>query len=154
LKLLDERRRFTLMLDYEFGVGTSRALPRSGLDYFYSRRSDRLKQVMHDGKIFAVIRPNGAIALSLRAAGILASSRAFMQNSVTVRDDAAQFVRNGKSVFCKFVTKTGKHVLPGGEVVVLDESGLPIAVGRAKLPGAFMREFKAGVAVKVRSAHE
>jgi archaeosine-15-forming tRNA-guanine transglycosylase len=52
------------------------------------------------------------------------------------------------------VTKTGKHVLPGGEVVVLDESGLPIAVGRAKLPGAFMREFKAGVAVKVRSAHE
>ena len=89
-----------------------------------------------------------------RAAGQLASSRAFMQNSVTVRDDAAQFVRNGKSVFCKFVTRTGRHVLPGGEVVVLDESGLPIAVGRAKLPGAFMREFKAGVAVKVRSAHE
>src|SRR5271157_4860367 len=83
LKLLDERRRFSLMLDYEFGKGTSSALPRSGLDYYYSRKSDRLKQVMHDGQIFAVIRPNGAIALSLRAAVLLASSRAFMENSVT-----------------------------------------------------------------------
>jgi 7-cyano-7-deazaguanine tRNA-ribosyltransferase len=154
LALLDERRRFCLMLDYEFGRGTSTALPRSGLDFLYSRRSDRLKQVMHDGKLFAVVRPNGAIALSLLGARILASSRTFMQNSVTVSDDAVQFVRSGKSVFCKFVLKTGRHVLPGGEVVVLDGRGTPIGVGRAKLPGACMREFKAGVAVKVRSAHE
>ncbi len=154
MRLLDERRRFSLMLDYEFGRGTSGALPRDGLDYLYSRKSDRLKEVMHEGKIFAVVRPNGAIALSLYAARLLASSRAFMQNSVTVSDEAARFVRMGKSVFCKFVVRTGKHVLPGGEVVVLDERGSPIAVGRAKVPGAFMREFKAGVAVKVRSAHE
>jgi predicted RNA-binding protein (TIGR00451 family) len=154
LKLLDERRRFSLMLDYEFGNGTSAALPQSGFEYLYSRKSDRLKQVMHEGKIFAVIRPNGAIALSLHAAGLLASSKAFMQNSVTVSDDAAQFVRMGKSVFCKFVVRTGKHVLPGGEVIVLDEGGRPIGVGRAKLPGSYIREFKAGVAVKVRSAHE
>ena len=90
---------------------------------------------MHDGKIFAVVRPNGAIALSLYAARLLASSRAFMQNSVTVSDEAAEFVRKGKSVFCKFVVKVGRHVLPGGEVVVLDGAGSPIAVGRAKLPG-------------------
>jgi predicted RNA-binding protein (TIGR00451 family) len=154
LKLLDERTRFTLMLDYEFGKGTSGALPRTGLEYLYSRKSDRLRQVMHEGKIFAVVRPNGAIALSLYGARLLASSRAFMQNSVTVSDDAAQFVRQGKSVFCKFIVRTGRHVLSGGEVVVLDEGGRPIGVGRAKLPGAYMREFKAGVAVKVRSAHE
>jgi predicted RNA-binding protein (TIGR00451 family) len=154
LKLLDERRRLSLMLDYEFGRGTSGALPRSGLDYLYSRRSDRLKQVMHDGKIFAVIRPNGAIALSMYGANLMSRSRAFMENSVTVSKDAEEFVRLGKSVFCKFVVKVGRHVLPGGEVVVLDTKGAPIAVGRAKLPGAHMREFKAGVAVKVRSAHE
>ncbi len=154
MKLLDDTRRFSLMLDYEFGRGTSSAMPRIGLEFLHSRRSDRLKQVNHEGRIFAVIRPNGAIALSLYGAGLLASSKAFMQNSVTVSDDAAKFVRNGKSVFCKFVVKTGRHVLSGGEVVVLDTGRRPIAVGRAKIPGIYMREFKAGVAVKVRSAHE
>jgi 7-cyano-7-deazaguanine tRNA-ribosyltransferase len=150
LKFIDDRIRFELMLDYEFGAGTSEALPRKGLDYLHSRRSDRLKQVDHEGKIFAVIRPNGAIALSLRGASFLSTSKVFLQNSVTVSDEAVEFVRKGKSVFCKFVTKVGNHVLPGGEVVVLDRKGSPIGVGRAKVPGAFMREFKAGVAVKVR----
>ena len=31
--------------------------------------------------------------------------------------------------------KVGRHVLRGGEVVVLDVHGRPIAVGRARLPG-------------------
>jgi predicted RNA-binding protein (TIGR00451 family) len=150
LKILDERRRFAIMLDYEFGAGTSRALPRRGLGFLYSRKSDRLKQVDHEGRLFAVIRPNGAIALSLYAASILATSRAFLRNSVTVSDEAAEFVRKGKSVFCKFVVRVGGHVLPGGEVVVLDRKGTPIGVGRAVVPGVYMREFKAGVAVKVR----
>jgi 7-cyano-7-deazaguanine tRNA-ribosyltransferase len=138
------------MLDYEFGAGTSKALPRRDLEFFYSRKSDRLKQVNHEGRLFAVIRPNGAIALSLYSASLLASSKQFLQNSVTVSDEATEFVRKGKSVFCKFVVKVGGHVLPGGEVVVLDRRGAPIGVGRAKIPGVYMREFKAGVAVKVR----
>jgi predicted RNA-binding protein (TIGR00451 family) len=150
MRVIDERRRFAMMLDYEFGAGTSRVLPRSGLEFFYSRKSDRLKQINHDGKLFAVVRPNGAIALTLYSASVLVSSKVFLQNSVMVSDDAAEFVRKGKSVFCKFVVKVGKHVLPGSEVVVLDLKGKPIGLGRAKIPGVYMREFKAGVAVKVR----
>ncbi len=138
------------MLDYEFGPGTSRALPKKDLTFFYSRRSDRLKQVNHAGKLFAVIRPNGAIALTLYSASVLAASKAFLRNAVTVSDEAVPFIRMGKSVFCKFVVKVGNHILPGGEVVVLDQRGRPIGVGRAKIPGIYMRDFKGGVAVKVR----
>jgi archaeosine-15-forming tRNA-guanine transglycosylase len=152
LRLLDGRRQIAIMLDYEFGRGASRALPKDGLKFSYSRRSDRLKQVTHEGKLFAVIRPNGAVALTIYSATLLSSSRALMENSVTVTDEAAEFVKKGKSVFCKFVTKVGKHVLPGGEVIVLDGRGRVIGLGKAKLPGIFMREFKAGVAVKVRGA--
>jgi predicted RNA-binding protein (TIGR00451 family) len=148
----EERTRFALMLDYEFGSGSSKALPDEDLEFFYSRKSKRLKLVNHDGKLFAVIRPNGAIALTIYSASVLASSRVFLENSVTVSDDAVPFVRKGKSVFCKFVTKVGRHVPPGGEVVVLDRRGNMIGVGRAKIPGSVMREFKAGVAVKVRGS--
>jgi predicted RNA-binding protein (TIGR00451 family) len=153
LRLLDGRRKFAIMLDYQFGRGTSKSLPRDGLEFFYSRRSDRLKQVSHRGELFATIRPNGAIALSMHSASILISSKAFLRNTVTVKDEAASFIREGKSVFCKFVVRTGRHVFSGSEVVVLDEGGSPLGVGRAKLPGAHMGEFNAGVAVKVRSAH-
>jgi len=141
------------MVDYQFGKGTAKALPADGLEFFYSRRSGRLKRVTHRGELFATIRPNGAIALSPYSASMLILSRTFLRNSIVVSDEAAEFVRQGKSVFCRFVVKAGNHVLPGGEVVVLSERGELLGVGRAKLPGAFMGEFNAGVAVKVRSAH-
>ena len=141
-----------MMLDYEFGRGTSRALPRSGLAFVYSKRSGRLKQVFHDGRLFATIRPNGAISPTLLGANALMASKAYAKNSVVVAPEAVEFVSRGKSVFCKFVKEVGAHVLPGGEVVVLDPEGRVIAVGRAKLHGDYIRQFDHGVAVKVRGA--
>ena len=142
------------MLDYEFGVGTSRALPKTGLGFIYSKRSDRLKQVIHDDKLFATVRPNGTISPTFYGASMLIKSKAYAENTVVVEQGAVEFVKEGKSVFCKFVEKVGKHVLPSGEVAVLDPSGKVIAVGSAKIHGDFMREFKHGVAVKTRGTEE
>ena len=152
MRLLDGRKQFSTMLDYEFGVGTSRALPKKGLKFVYSKRSDRLKQVVHDEKLFATIRPNGAIAPTYYGATVLIKSKAYAQNSVVVEQDAVEFVSQGRSVFCKFVKSVGRHVLPSGEVAVLDPAGNVIAVGSAKLHGDFMRQFRHGVAVKTRGS--
>jgi predicted RNA-binding protein (TIGR00451 family) len=154
VRLLDGRKQFSVMLDYEFGVGTSRALPKTGLKFVYSKRSDRLKQVIHDDKLFATIRPSGVICPTFYGATVLMKSRAYAENSVVVDKAAVEFVREGKSVFCKFVKSVGKHVLPAGEVAVLDPAGNVIAVGSARIHGDFMRLFKAGVAVKVRGVRE
>jgi uncharacterized protein with predicted RNA binding PUA domain len=153
VRLFDSRRQFELMLDYEFGSGVARALPKKGLKFGYSRRSGRMKQVVHEGRLFATIRPNGAIAPTLYGASLLAKSRRYLQNSLVVRDEATSFIKQGKSVFCKFVLSTGKHVLPGGEVAILDRSGHVIGVGKAKVRGEFMLSFNAGVAVKVRGTY-
>jgi predicted RNA-binding protein (TIGR00451 family) len=152
MRLLDGRKQFSIMLDYEFGVGTSRALPKAGLKFVYSKRSDRLKQVIHDDKLFATIRPNGAIAPTYYGACVLIKSKAYAQNSVVVEQAAVEFVSEGRSVFCKFVKGVGRHVLPSGEVAVLDPAGKVIAVGSARVHGDFMRQFKHGVAVKTRAA--
>jgi conserved protein with predicted RNA binding PUA domain len=150
MRLLDGRKQFSMMLDYEFGVGTSRALPKTGLRFVYSMRSDRLKQVVHDDRLFATIRPNGVISPTHYGASVLIKSRAYAENSVVVDQAAVKFVSEGKSVFCKFVKSVGKHVLQSGEVAVLDPSGNVIAVGSARIHGDFMRQFKHGVAVKTR----
>ncbi len=152
MRILDGRRQFSVMLDYEFGVGTSRALPKTGLAFVYSKRSDRLKQVVHEGRLFATVRPNGVISPTHYGASLLMRSKAYAQNSVVVDEAAVKFVSEGRSVFCKFVKSVGKHVLPAGEVAVLDPAGMVIAVGSARIHGDFMRQFRHGVAVKTRAA--
>ncbi|MDE1852280.1 MAG: queuine tRNA-ribosyltransferase [Thaumarchaeota archaeon] len=146
----DENRRLGIMVDYLFGRGVSRALPKDGFRLFYSRRSGRVKLVHHDGKLFATVKPNGAMALSLYGATVLSKSPRFRENCVQVNDNVAEFVRGGKSVFCKFVKRAGKNIYPKSEVAVVDGKWRVIGVGMAVLNGNSMGQFKTGVAVKVR----
>jgi len=139
------------MVDYLFGKGVSRALPREGLRLYYSRRSGRVKSVFHDGKLFATVKPNGAMALSIAGATILSKSPKFKQNCVRISDDVTEFVRGGKSVFCKFVVSAGSNIYPKSEVAIVDGKGKVIGVGMAVLNGKVMTQFKTGVAVKVRA---
>ncbi len=138
------------MVDYLFGRGVSRALPKKELRLVFSRRSGRVKLVYHGERLFATVKPNGAMALSLYGATTLSSSPAFRDNCVMVTDEAAGFVKGGKSVFCKFVTWAGKNVLPHGEVAIIDGEGTVLGVGMAVLNGKFIKQFKSGIAVKVR----
>jgi predicted RNA-binding protein (TIGR00451 family) len=154
MQLPNERRRLSIMVDYLFGEGVSRAVPTAGMRLVYSRKSGRVKLVYHQDRLFATVRPNGSMALSVYGATILSKSSRFLQNCVTVDDDAAPFVKSGKSVFCKFVTKAGTRIRPRGDVAVLDRSGRVIGVGTSIMAGAFIQQFKTGAAVKVREGLE
>jgi len=151
LELQDESRRLALMVDYLFGRGVSKALPKKGFRLYYSRRSGRVKTIFYDGRLFATVKPNGAMALSVAGATILSKSPRFRENCVQVSDDVAEFVRGGKSVFCKFVNWSGNNIYPKSEVAIIDGSGRVIGVGMAVLNGKHMGLFKTGVAVKVRA---
>jgi predicted RNA-binding protein (TIGR00451 family) len=150
MSLSDERRRLSIMVDYLFGHGVSKAIPKEGVRLVYSRRSGRVKLVYHGDRLFATVRPNGSMALSVYGATLLSKSRRFLQNCITVNDDAAPFVRGGKSVFCKFVTNAGKRIGPRGDVAILDGAGRVIGVGTSIIAGRFIQQFKTGAAVKVR----
>jgi len=146
----DAMRRVEILVDYLFGRGASKALPTNGFSLVFSRRSGRLKLVYLNRELFATVKPNGAMALSIYGARILVNSREFRKNCVTISEDAVPFVQSGKSVFCKFVDAAGENVWPRGEVVVLDRRGQVVAVGTAVINGRHMTQFKSGVAVKVR----
>jgi predicted RNA-binding protein (TIGR00451 family) len=146
----DENRSLALMVDYLFGRGVSKALPKKGFRFYHSRRSGRIKSVFLDGRLFATVKPNGAMALSIDGARILARSPRFKENCVQVSNDVTEFVRGGRSVFCKFVKYAGKNILPKSEVAITDSGGTVIGVGMAVLNGAFMQQFSTGVAVRVR----
>jgi len=148
---LGDLRRVSLMVDYLFGKGVSGALPKDGFRLYYSRRSARVKTIFLNGRLFATVKPNGAMALSVEGATILSKSPGFRQNCVQVSDDVSGFVEGGKSVFCKFVKWAGKNVYPKSEVAIIDGRGSVIGVGMAVVNGAVMAQFKSGAAVKVRA---
>jgi uncharacterized protein with predicted RNA binding PUA domain len=150
LQFLDERRRLSIILDYVFGNGVSKALPKEGLKLVYSRKSGRVKFIFYRDELFATMKPSGDVALTVYGATLLLRGKAFLKNCVVVQDDAAKFVSQGKSAFCRFVKSAGVNVLPRSEVAVLDSKGRVVGVGRAIMAGRFMREFSHGVAVKTR----
>jgi uncharacterized protein with predicted RNA binding PUA domain len=139
------------MVDYLFGRGVARALPKQNLHLVYSRRSGRVKLVFHGERLLATVKPNGAMALTLYGAELLARVQKFRENCVTVVDETAEFVHGGRSVFCKFVTSAGRNVLPRSEVAILDSKGNVLGVGTAVLNGKVMKQFKSGAAVKIRA---
>lgn len=139
------------MVDYLFGKGVSRALPMGGYRLSYSRRSGRVKLIHHDGELFATVKPNGAMAISIYGASMLAKAPEFRENCVQVSDDVVGFVKGGRSVFCKFVKRAGKNIQPKSEVAIIDRTGRVVGVGMSVLSGNVMSQFKSGVAVKVRA---
>ena len=151
MAVTDPVRQVSLIVDYQFGRGVSRALPKEGFRLYYSRKSPRVKLIHHDGRLFATVKPNGSLALSMYAANLLSRSSRFRENCVQVSDDVAQFVTGGRSVFNKFVVSAGRNVFPKSEVTVVDSTGRVVGVGMAVLNGAHMTQFKTGVAVKVRT---
>ena len=142
------------MVDYLFGRGVSRVLPAHDMRLIYSRRSGRVKLVFHGDRLFATVKPSGAMALSIYGAELLVKSPKFLENCVTVVDETADFVHGGRSVFCKFVTAAGKNIQPRSEVAVLDSKGSVLGVGTAVLNGKFMKQFKSGAAVKIRAGRD
>jgi predicted RNA-binding protein (TIGR00451 family) len=65
-------------------------------------------------------------------------------------DDVSTFIAEGGDVFAKHVVKADNDIRPKDEVIVVDERGEVLAVGRAVLSGEEMIAFMRGVAVKAR----
>jgi uncharacterized protein with predicted RNA binding PUA domain len=69
---------------------------------------------------------------------------------VAINNEVSEYVVKGKSALAKFVTYADPLLRAGEEVLVTDEQGNLLGVGRALLNGSEMRAFSRGVAVATR----
>ncbi len=137
-------------LDALFGNGVSKYLPKD-IEITFSRKTGRIRTVSQKGKILCTLRIDGGLAISTYFAQILVKSKSFKENCIEVNSDAAPFVMEGRSVFCKHVTKCGKKVKISADTPILFKNKV-IAVGRAILSSEMISDFNQGVAVKVRDS--
>lgn len=146
--------RIRSVADYQFGRETGVALFPRNVEIVFSRRTGRIRYVYLAGKRLATMRPtDGLFSLSIagakRIVGNVDSAKCF----VTVQNDVSGFIAEGGDVFAAHVVRADDEIRSKQEVIVLDESGEVLAVGRSVLSGEEMKAFKRGVAVKVRRGH-
>ncbi len=137
-------------LDALFGTGSSKYLPKD-IDVILSRKTGRIRTVSHKGKILCTLRINGSLAISIDFAQTLLQSKTFRENCIEINKDAAPFVMEGRSVFCKHVVWCGKNVRVAADTTILFENKI-IEVGKAILSSEMISDFKRGVAIKVRDS--
>ena len=116
----------------------------------FSQRTGRIKNFAIGSKLFATLRKNGGLALSIFGAKEMVKFPEFKKNCVIPKDEAIPFVSMGKSLFCKHVKWCGKNVNIGSDVVIIDESNNVLAVGKAICGYKLMKKFENGIAVKIR----
>jgi len=145
-----ERQMFEASLEYLYGAGVTSTFPWNQLIYIRSKATKRLKSVKYKGKIFATIKENGIITLSIESAKYMIQAKRFLENCVKVERGVEEFVSKGGNLFCKHVKSAGKNVRVGLDVGVLNTKNELVAVGKAAVPRNYMLSFKRGIAVKVR----
>lgn len=139
------------MADYQFGKGVGAQLFPENVEIIYSKRTGRIRYVYLDGERLATLRPtDGLFSLSITGAKRIVENASSAKCFVTVRDDVSKFIAEGGDVFAVHVVKADDEIRAKDEVIVVDESGEVLAVGRAVLSGEEMLAFQTGVAVKVR----
>jgi archaeosine-15-forming tRNA-guanine transglycosylase len=131
-------------LDYQFGKGASGNFKKARIEV--SRNTGRLRRLWKKDLLLGTFRPSDGFFLpTIEGAKIIRPIK-----KVDIKDaDVARFVREGRAVFAKFASPE-KGILPGEEVAVVHKAKI-IAVGKAFLNSAEMKQMKRGVAVEVRA---
>ncbi len=147
---MDQVLKLKYTLDALFGDGVSKYLPKN-IEMTFSRKTGRIKTVMHEGKLLCTLRIDGGLAISPYFAQILLKSKQFKENCLEINQDAAPFVEEGKSVFCKHVVWCGKNIRIASDTPILYKDKV-IAVGKAVLSSEMISDFNRGMAIRVRDS--
>jgi len=152
---LAQLRKLVGVANYQFGARVGPALFNKRVLVECSRRTGRIRYIYRDNRLIATLRPtDGYLALTPDGARLLLSGVKTPPNLVVVQAGVADVVRQGGDVFAKHVVQADTNLRPAEEVIVTDQLGALVGVGRAVLSGHDMMYFKRGVAVKLRKGIE
>lgn len=112
-----------------------------------SRRTGRLRSFSQDGRPGFVVGDDGLPRPTFFGAEALHRVMAPGRARVVVRSEAAEFARQGRSVFSRFVVSADPALVPGSSALVVDPDDSLLAVGRLLLAPHEMGRLKRGIAV-------
>jgi 7-cyano-7-deazaguanine tRNA-ribosyltransferase len=146
------RLQIAALLEWSYGAAVAAAVAPS-LRGERSRRTGRLRVLSREGVPHFVVGTDGLARPTFRGALALLPQLAAGDQRVIVDDDAAPFVRRGRTLFSRFVTGVDPTLVPDATALLVDRGDTLLAVGRLLLAPHEMTRMRHGVAVRV-TAHE
>ncbi len=144
-------RRISAVADMQFCKGAGKALLNGKVEIVKSKKTGKIRNIYCDGKhVLSMRASDGMFTLKLDGAKILHNSFKYPYLRVIVNNDAVDFVKEGKSVFAKFVKDCDPELRPMDECLIVDEKDNLLAVGRCIMNREEMLSFNYGMAVKIR----
>lgn len=148
-------KRIRAIADYQFGFGIGDALFPEDASFERSRRTGKIRFIWIGETLLSALRPtDGFLTFTIAGAERLVLSVNSLGCTVTIQDDVAEVIAQGRNVMAKHVVEAGSGIRPGDEVVVLNSKKEVQAVGRALLTAEEMLAFRTGVAVRTRRGRE
>ena len=147
----DTEVKVRAMGDYQFGSGAGEVLFKDCSGRY--ARNGRLRHILDNDVLVAVVRASDGILIpSIEGAQRLQKMSA-PKNRVVVEDvDVCRFIREGRSVFAKFITACDPEIVPDSEVIIVDGDDTLVGWGRSLLDAKELLAFKVGVGVKTRGS--
>jgi 7-cyano-7-deazaguanine tRNA-ribosyltransferase len=144
------RRQIAAVLEWQYGPGVAAELaPRLRGDR--SPRSGRLRGLRHEGAIAFHVGVDGVARPTFGGAKLLHGAVPLGRHRLVVADDAAPFVRSGRTLFARFVVGSDPAMVPGASVLLVDRSDRLLAVGRLLLAPHEIPFLERGVAAWITS---
>jgi predicted RNA-binding protein (TIGR00451 family) len=140
------------LMDYQFGKDAG-ALITEKARIKKSRATERIRWIYEGKEMIASVRasdhliiPHEKLALQLKEKFVYPRLRVVMTDD----EDAVKFVKEGKSVMCKYVKEVDPELRCGDECIVVDGKDNFIRTGTLALSPKEVLDFQRGAAVKVR----
>ena len=131
---------------YWFGVN----IFDEGMRIDVSRRTQKIRAVWDKDRLIATFRAQDFMILLHEGSRLLHKKTKRFRVQIVDDKGVEKFAREGKSVFAKFVRKADERLIPGQQVLVVNKKDQLLASGDLVLTPKEMKEFKRGVAVRIR----
>ena len=143
--------RLRRIAEYQFGENMGKTLFPENIEVETSKRTGKIKRISINGRVIATLRPNdGLLALSIQGAKRIKEETKPPKLRAIAIKEVTELIERGRNLFAKHVKDADPTIIPGDEVIVVDEEDNVLAVGRAILTGKEMVAFKSGIAIKIR----
>jgi len=143
--------RISAVSNMQFGKGASKALFDGEINIIKSKKTGKIRNIhSNENHVLSMRAGDGLFTLKIDGAKRLHKSFKYPKLRVTIDKDAVPFVKEGKSVFAKFVIDCDSELRPFDECLIVDKKDYLLAVGRTLLNRDEMLSFEYGMAVKTR----
>ena len=144
-------QKISAVIDMQFGKDISKMILKGEKKIIKSKKTGKIRNIYCEGKhVLSMRATDGLFTLKLDGGKLIHKYSKYPTLRVIVKDEAVPFIKEGKSVFSKFVKDCDINLRPSDECLIVDEKDKLIAVGRCILNKIEMLSFIYGMAVKVR----